>query len=410
VHRQVGRDDGERVGHDQQHPEVLLPLAEAQKIALAGVQPLAPLATRIDDALGLVAAEDVVAPDNVPPFENSAMDGYALRAEDTSTAPVELEVVGLVAAGSPPEGEVGHGQAVQIMTGGPVPAGATGIAIVERTERAGDRVRILDPIEIGAHLRGAGSDIKKGAVVVRAGTFLTPAHIGVLASIGTRSILAYRRPSVGVVSTGDELVEASEDPLRPGQIRDSNRHAVVATLRRDGFVPVDLGIVGDTEEAVTRAIDDATARCDALLTTGGVSKGEFDFVKVVLAKRDTAVHVLSVGIRPAKPLVIAFLPRLKQGGDDEAAPMPVFGLPGNPVSCLVSYQVIALPALRVLAGFPPAPPPTVPAVAGEDMPRRPDGKIHLLRVNIAWRDDGRLEARLTEAYASTAQLFSTLVA
>jgi molybdenum cofactor synthesis domain-containing protein len=249
---------------------------------------------------------------------------------------------------------------------------------------------------------------------VAAGTVL-PAHIGVLASIGAGLVLVHPRPRVGVMTTGDELVELSPDgsapPLKPGQIRDSNRHAMLATLRRDGFATVDLGVIGDTEEAVIAGLTRAVRECDAVLTTGGVSKGEFDYVKVALARladagsdEGAAVHELSVAIRPAKPLVISWLPAgssgPNNGTDDADGPeraggrlVQVFGLPGNPVSSLVSYQAIALPALRVLAGHAPAPPPTVPAVALDGLPRRRDGKTHLIRVDVGWQSDGRLGAR-----------------
>ncbi len=387
-----------------QDAETLVPLEEVQRLALANAVPLPPRLVPLDDALGCVLAADVLAPEDVPPFANTAMDGFAVRSADTTAAPVELDVVGVLGAGSAPTTPVGPGQAIQIMTGAPIPDGADGIAIVERTEPAGDddhrRVRVLDPVAAGSHLRAAGSDLAAGALAVAAGTVVTAADVGVLASVGAGRVLVYPRPRVGVMTTGDELVELAPDgsarPLAPGQIRDSNRHAVLATLRRDGFEAVDLGLAADTEEAVTSGLERALRTCDAVLTTGGVSKGEFDYVKVVLARLGAeagpggAVHELSVAIRPAKPLVISWL----RGGGREgpARFLPVFGLPGNPVSSLVSYQAIALPALRVLAGHPAAPPPTVPAVAGQGLHRRPDGKTHLVRAEARWREDGRLVA------------------
>jgi molybdenum cofactor synthesis domain-containing protein len=322
---------------------------------------------------------------------------------------VELEVIGVLGAGAAPTVGVGPGKAMQIMTGAPIPAGADAFAIVERTEPVGGtqgiqglgRVRILDTVAPGAHLRAAGSDLAAGTIAVPAGTVLSPAHIGVLASIGAGIVEVHPRPRVGVMITGDELVELAPDgsapPLAPGQIRDSNRHAMMATLRRDGFEAVDLGVAIDTEEAVTAGLRRALGTCDAVLTTGGVSMGEFDFVKVVLAKlaaaagvEGGAVHELSVAIRPAKPLVISWLP---SSGEPVPRLVPVFGLPGNPVSSLVSYQAIALPVLRVLAGYAPAPPATVPAVAHAGLRRGRDGKTHLMRVELGWRDDGRLGAR-----------------
>jgi molybdopterin molybdotransferase len=387
----------------------LVALADVQRLALSGARRLPPVRVGIDEALDCVTAEDVLAAEDVPPFANTAMDGYAVRSADTLGAPVELVVVGVLAAGAAPTVAVGPGQAIKIMTGAPIPDGADAIAIVERTEAAepsgttGRRhVRILDEVPVGAHFRAAGSDIAAGSVAVTAGTALSPSHIGVLASVGAGTVLVHGKPRVGVLSTGDELAELRPDgtapPLRPGQIRDSNRHALLATLRRDGFQPVDIGIVRDTQSAVSEALGRALLECDAVLTTGGVSMGEFDYVKVVLASQaasaeavaaGAAVYELGVAIRPAKPLVVAFLP----SGKAEGGLVPVFGLPGNPVSCLVSYLAIALPALRVLAGRPAAPPPVVSGIAGEDFHRRSDGKTHLIRVVASFMPDGRLEAR-----------------
>jgi len=390
-------------GHDY---ETLVPLAEVQRLALEPARPLAPVHLPVDEALGCVLASDVVAAEDVPPFANTAMDGYAVRSGDTAGAPVDLTVVGVLGAGTAPTVAVGPGEAIQIMTGAPIPPGADGIAIVERIEALGAgpdgrlRVRVLDVVEPGYHFRAAGSDLAAGSLAVAAGTVLSPAHIGVLASVGAGVVSVHPRPRVGVMITGDELVELAADgsapPLSPGQIRDSNRHAMLATLRRDGFEAVDLGLAADTEAAVTAGLERALHSCDAVLTTGGVSKGEFDYVKVVLGKLGALagggdVHELSVAIRPAKPLVICWLPSTAAGGGSRL--VPVFGLPGNPVSSLVSYQSIALPVLRVLAGHPAAAPPTVPAVAAGGLQRHRDGKTHLVRIEARWGDDGRLIAR-----------------
>ncbi len=353
--------------------EVLVALPEVQQLVMGAVRPLPASWATIGEALGRITAEDIAAGEDIPPFPNTAMDGYAVRAEETSPPPVELEVVDVLAAGREPTVAVGPRQAVQIMTGAPIPAGATGIAIVERTEPVGTGgprlVRILDEVEPGAHIRPAGSDFPAGQVAIPAGTLLTPSHIGVLASIGASRVRVYRRPHVGVLSTGDELVEAvagqPAPALAPGQIRDSNRHALLATLSRDGFEPVDLGLVRDDEGEVEEALRRAVRECDAVLTSGGVSKGEFDYVKVVLgrlAEEPTGLIQLSVAIRPAKPFAFAMLADGSAGsgnapaapGEDLGSPassgngrpraVPVFGLPGNPVSSLVSYQMIALPA------------------------------------------------------------------
>lgn len=386
-----------------EYEEVLTPLADVQRLVLERCAPLSPVEVRLDEALGLVLAGAVTAPQDVPPFANTAMDGYAVRAEDTAAAPVELDVVGILAAGAAPSVGVGSGQAVQIMTGAPMPDGADAIAIVERTEivgpgegaaRAVGRVRVLDQVEPGMHVRSAGSDIRAGSAVAAAGTLLTPEHIGTIASTGAAFVRAHPRPRVGVMATGDELVDVGDARLAPGQIRDSNRHALLARLRADGFTAVDLGIVRDREDSMTEAVEQAVATCDAVLTTGGVSMGEFDFVRIVLNNLASNTggagesHRLAVAIRPAKPLSLAFLPG---PGSRRVA---VFGLPGNPVSSLVSYLVIARPGLRALGGFRAEPPASVPAVAGENLRRRAgDGKLHLPRVRVGWDSDGRLSAR-----------------
>ena len=386
-----------------EHEEVLTPLADVQRVVLERCTPLSPVEVRLDDALGLVLADAVTAPEDVPPFANTAMDGYAVRAEDTAEAPVELDVVGILAAGAAPLVAIRSGQAVQIMTGAPMPDGADAVAIVERTEtvdpregvrRAAGRVRVLDHVEPGKHVRSAGSDIRAGSTVAAVGTLLTPEHIGTIASTGAAFVRAHPRPRVGVMATGDELVDVGDTRLAPGRIRDSNRHALLARLRADGFAAVDLGIVPDQEDPMTEAVERAVATCDAVLTTGGVSMGEFDFVKTVLDKLASGTsgagesRRLSVAIRPGKPLSLAFLPGPGSGR------VAVFGLPGNPVSSLVSYLVIARPGLRALGGCRAEPPVRVPAVAGEALGRRAgDGKLHLPRVRVDWGPDGRLVAR-----------------
>ena len=344
------------------------------------------------DALGFVLAKDVYAAADLPPFANTAMDGYAVRADDTKGAPVELSVVGVLPAGTAPTQAVEPGTTVQIMTGAPIPPGADGIVIVERTEpgSSDDRVRVLDAVSPGAYVRSAGSDLRRGDLAVAAGTVIGPAHVGLLASVDATRVSVHSRPKVGVLSTGDELVGGNV-PLELGQIRDSNRQGLLAALRRDGFVGIDLGVRGDNEEAISAAIREGIARCDAVLTSGGVSMGEFDFVKVALetlvAESGGQAHQFKVAIKPAKPLSFAAVTR------PDGRSVLVFGLPGNPVSSMVSYQVVALPALRRLAGHRSPLPHQIPAVAVDDFQRRPDGKLHLMRVVAAMGADGRIVVR-----------------
>ena len=367
----------------------MIGLAEARAYVLDGCAPLADAEVALADALGCVAAEGVVVAEPVPPFANTAMDGYAVRAADTAGAPCELDVVGLIAAGSAGDLAVGPGQAARIMTGAPMPPGADAVVMVERTEALadGDRVRIDVAVTPGTAVRPAGDDLQPGDPVVEPGQVLTPAHLGLLATAGRSAVRVVRRPRVGVLSTGDELVDG-DAPLGPGQIRDSNRPTLLALVRQAGFEAVDLGTAADDEAAITAAIEGAAARCDALVTSGGVSMGDLDYVKVVL-DRIGDMRWMQVAIKPAKPLAFGTVPRPGGGGR-----VPVFGLPGNPVSSAVSFELFARPGLRKLAGRADDDlvRPAVRAVAGEALRRSPDGKVHFVRVATVI-EDGRYVVR-----------------
>jgi molybdopterin molybdotransferase len=358
----------------------VITLDEARAYVLDGCTPLDPVDTPLAEALGCVAAERVEAREPLPPFANTAMDGYAVRAADTADAPVELDVIGFLGAGHAFEGEVGPGQAVRIMTGAPMPAGADAVVLVERTAQLdGGRARIDITVEVGTAVRPAGDDLQPGDVIVDAGTVLTPAHLGLLATVGRSTVRVVRRPRVGVMSTGDELVVGDVE-LEPGQIRDSNRPTLLALVRQAGFDAVDLGVVRDDEAAITAAIEAATSTCDALITSGGVSMGDLDFVKVVL-DRIGDMRWMQVAIKPAKPLAFGTV----QG-------MPVFGLPGNPVSSAVSFELFARAGLRKLAGHSSLVRPAVQVVAGEDLDRRADGRTEFRRVVVSI-ESGRYVAR-----------------
>jgi molybdenum cofactor synthesis domain-containing protein len=353
----------------------VISLADAQAEIVDAITPLAPRAVAVRDARGLVLAQDVVATEPVPPFANTGMDGYAVRAADT---PGRLRVVGELPAGRAPTIPVGPGEAIRIMTGAPMPDGADAVVMVERTRVDGADV-VVEGAALGEHVRPAGGDVRAGDVVFERGVVLTPAHLGVLASLDLREVQCVPRPRVCAVSTGDELVE--HGPLEPGRIRDSNRPMLLTLLEEAGCVAVDGGIVGDDEGRITDAVERAADDCDALLTSGAVSVGDYDFVKLVLervAKQRGGVSAWAqVAIKPAKPLAFATL-----------GVVPAFGLPGNPVSSRVSFELFARPALRKLAGRSDVLPEPVRAVASTAMPRRPDGKLHLDRVRV-WVDDGR---------------------
>jgi molybdopterin molybdotransferase len=358
----------------------MISVDEARRVILAACPPLAPRWLPLAGALGCVTAGEVVAGHDVPSFANSAMDGFAVRAADTAGAPVTLQVVGTAAAGAPPGVEVGPGQAVRIMTGGVLPDGADAVVMVERTSSAHDQVTIEAAASPGDHIRRPGEDLRAGQVLFEPGTELGPGHLGVLASVGAETVEVVPPARVGVLSTGDELVAGVGD-LRPGQIRDSNRPMLLALVAQAGFVPVDLGTAPDDEGAITAAIERGVADCDAILSSGGVSVGDFDYVKVVLDRLGD-MHWWQVAVKPAKPLAF--------GTVDGT---PVFGLPGNPVSSLVSFELFARPALRQMTGHSALLRPEVPAIADEPLRRQPDGKLHLVRVVATPDADGRLHVR-----------------
>jgi molybdopterin molybdotransferase len=392
--------------------EALLPLREAQRRVLALAGPLGLARVPIGEALGHVLGNDVVADEPLPPFANSAMDGYAVRASDTTAPGAVLEVLGTIAAGTaPPPTSLAKAQAYRIMTGAPLPKGADAIAIVERTELrpelqtgpggpapASERVRLLDAVGRGDHVRFPGSDVRAGDVVLRAGQLCTPGAIGMLASLGHVEVAVHRRPRVGVLSTGDELVEGPAS-LEPGQIRDANRHTLLALLARDGAPAVDLGIAADDPTAVRGAIEGALERCDLVLTSGGVSMGDFDEVRrqlvAIADARAGSAEWLQVAIRPAKPLSLASLPR----GPGRPA-VVVLGLPGNPVSSMVSYELFARPVIRALAGHAEPIRPLLLGLAVEALRRKPDGKLHLVRVMASPNYRGRIEVRLAGGQSS----------
>jgi molybdenum cofactor synthesis domain-containing protein len=361
----------------------VIPLADVQGEILGAVAALAPVSTPVREALGLVTARDVVATEAIPPFANTAMDGYAVRAADTAgagpDAPVRLAVVGELPAGRAPTQAVGGGEAIRIMTGAPMPDGADAVVMVEYTERDGDGVTVLRAARPGDHVRDAGGDLASGDLVFAAGTTLGPAHLGVLASLGVDVVDVVPRARVGVLSTGDELVERG--PLQPGQIRDSNRPMLLALAGEAGSDAVDLGTARDDEAVITRTLEDALASCDAVLTSGGVSVGDYDYVKAAL-DRLGGLQSWQVAIKPAKPLAFGVV-----GGT------PVFGLPGNPVSSLVSFELFARPALLRMMGHAQLFRPEVVAVAEQAMTRKPDGKLHLDRVRVRRDGDGFVAAR-----------------
>ena len=381
----------------------MIAIHEAQKVVLDACEVLAPVATSCEQMSGRVLAQDVVAPENVPPFANSAVDGYAVRTADTQTVPTELVVVDTVAAGAEPKIAVGDGQAIRIMTGAPMPKGADAVVMVEDTQRVGDdRVSIGKAAKLKDAIRDAGSDVNKGDTVFVAGTVLNAAGAGVLASVNARTVRAYPQARVALLSTGDELV-TDGSPLKIGQIRESNLTMLDAMIAASGCEVINLGIIKDDEALLERVLLDVIERCDAIVTSGGVSMGDFDVVKAVLS-RIAKMQWMQLAIKPAKPFAFGQL----QASDGRV--VPIFGLPGNPVSSMISYELLARPALRKMMGhMRDLLRPTVKAVLDAPIKRKQDGKVHYVRVFGAFESDGRLHVRDTGPQGSH-QLASTALA
>ena len=354
-----------------------------------GVEPLRESENaKLPDALGRVLAEDVVAPFNVPAFDNSAMDGFACRFDDVGGGDRQLTIVGEAFAGRPCDREVKGGECVKIMTGAPVPAGADVIVPVEET-RAADNdtvtVNANDKRRRCLHIRNAGEDLRKGEAAVGAGELCMPAHLGLMASLGAAQVRVVRRLRAGFFSTGDELRALDTpdgkppDKLAPGEIYDSNRHTLRAMIMRMGFEPVDYGVVRDDRAALARALDDAAAQCDFVISSGGASVGEADFIREVLAARGEVLF-WKVAMRPGRPLAYGKV-RAPDGRK-----VDFLGLPGNPVSVMVCFYQFAAAALWKKAGRKDyKSPPLFKAAAGAAI-RKPRGRMEFQRASLQLKD------------------------
>ena len=377
----------------------MLSVEEARSRILEMFQPLESERKPILEALGQVLAEDVSSPMSIPPLANSAMDGYAVQSSDitgaTPDTPTSLRVIGQVAAGQLPQNEVVPGTAVRIMTGGPIPSGADTVVPFEDTDEydlKSSGMGLSDIAEIkvnigaseGSNVRPAGQDISKGQTVLKKGMLLRPSEIGVLASVGRDMVEVVRRPVVAVIATGDELLEPG-GPIAPGKIYDSNSYSVAAAVLRYGGVPLFLGIARDNLESMNAKLEDALD-ADLLLTSAGVSRGDYDIVKDLLASRGE-VAFWSVRMRPAKPLAFGVFPG--PGGRR----VPHVGLPGNPVSALVAFEELVRPAILRMLGRTDLEKPTIRAELEEDVVNT-DGRRVFARV-VVTRRNGRYYACLT---------------
>ncbi|MFM7719357.1 MAG: gephyrin-like molybdotransferase Glp, partial [Actinomycetota bacterium] len=319
----------------------LLPVDDVRRRILDAIQPILPISLPLTEAYGCVLAEDLKVPGDLPPFASSAMDGFAVRAADVAAAPVELPVVGRAAIGYRPEVPVGRGEAVRIATGAPIPEGADAIVPIEDCEVVGvedaERVRILAAAALGRHVRPAGEDLRSGDPLLPAGRRLFAPELGLLAAAGIDHPLVHPRPRVVVLSTGDELVPPGHEPAF-GQIHDSNAYVLYAALREAGAVPVMAGIVRDDVEQLRDVVLSLVGQADAFVSSGGVSVGERDVVKAAFFQRGN-IDFYRVAMQPGKPQ-----------GFGEIEGKPYFGLPGNPVSVFVSFEVFLRPAVLRLAG------------------------------------------------------------
>ena len=356
----------------------MISVVEARDAILNRVQPIGMERVDIASAHGRVLAEDVHATRNQPPWDNSAMDGYAVRAADTASstpdAPAELEIVEDLPAGYVAKRAVGRGQAIHIMTGAPVPEGADTIVRAERTLRVDERrVRILQPVEPGTDLRRAGEDLREGDLIIPSGMLIRPAEVGLLASTNRSHVSVYRQPRVAVLSTGDEIVDVDE-PLEDGKIVDSNGYALTALVADAGGIPLRLGICPDTQETLERSLRDGLV-ADAIITSGGVSVGEYDYVKAALEAVGTSMDFWKVSMTPGRPLAF--------GAIDETV---VFGLPGNPVASMVTFELFMRPALLKMQGYTHLYRPTIRAVLQEDIAKSL-GRKQFIRVTLERRGD-----------------------
>jgi molybdopterin molybdotransferase len=361
----------------------MISVDEALEYVLKHFEPLEPERVEILDALDRVLAEDIYSDTDIPPFDNSAMDGYAVRAADTvgasTEAPVALQVIADLAAGYTTHLVVEPGTAIRIMTGAPLPAGADAVVRFEDTsegsstgERRSNRIEVFSQVVVGENVRPAGEDIRKGELVLAEGTVLRPQEIGVLASLGKARVQVIRRPRVAILATGDELV-AIDEPLTPGKIRNSNEYSNAALVQRYGGIPIRLGIARDNVEELTAKIREGLAQgVDLFLTSAGVSVGDYDVVKDVLGA-EGEMHFWQVRMKPGKPLAFG-----------EIQGVPILGLPGNPVSAMVSFEQFARPAILKMLGKTCLRKPTVEAILEEDV--ESGGRRNFKRAVITKRD------------------------
>ncbi|RMH31548.1 MAG: molybdopterin molybdenumtransferase MoeA [Nitrospirae bacterium] len=366
-------------------------LETAQEIVLNAIQPLGCEKIGLLDSLGRVLGEDIIAPRDNPPWDNSAMDGFAVRWEDIKQEHAiakipELVIIEDVPAGAVATKAVGKGQAIRIMTGAPIPEGADTVVRVEYTEATGDRVRILKTESgRGANIRPRGEDVKRGDCIIRKGTLLRPAEVGMLAILAKSFLMVHQRPRVAILSTGDELIDLDEQ-FDEHKIVNSNSYGIAAGVQEAGGIPVLLGIAKDDLNALAAKIQQGLG-CELLVLSGGVSMGDYDFTKAVFAQLGAEMNFWKLAIRPGQPVAFGRIQRTL-----------AFGLPGNPVSSMVTFDQLVRPAILKMGGHQTWQRPVVQAVFQETFTKQPDRR-HFLR-GILRRENGVLTVRTTGGQGS----------
>jgi len=361
----------------------MIPIEKALSTISKAISPLRSQETDITRCLDRVLDENIIARENIPPFTNSAMDGFAVRAADTTGAsrgkPRRLMIIEDLPAGRVARRKLAKNQATRIMTGAPLPPGADAVVMVENTSEsrgaksAARGVKIFQGVRDGENVRPAGESVKKGDLVIKKGRILRPQEIGMLAALGHSSVKVIPSPRVAIISTGDELREIRDKPA-PGQIRDCNRYSLVALVEQYGGTPVVLGLARDREKNLRTKFKKALD-CDMILTSGGVSVGKYDLVKKVIGEMSGRVKIWQVAMKPGKPLTFGVI-----------GEVPVFGLPGNPVSVIVSFLQFVRPALLKMQGKTRIKKPVVEAVLTEDCNEK-TGRTHMVRSIVSRKGD-----------------------
>ena len=353
----------------------MISVEEALARILAQISPLESIETPLTSAQGLVLAQDIVVHEDIPPFANSAMDGFALRSQDSSQNngnPARLHIIGTVAAGYVADHTLQEGEAMRIMTGAPVPPGADAVIQVELTSDDGTWVEVQQEVAQGNNIRPAGEDMHMGQVVIRQGTEIGPWEIGILATLGYANVSVIRRPRVAILATGDELIDIDQ-PLRPGKIRNSNSYMLEAMLRHAGIEATRLGVAQDTVESLREKFREATTY-DLILTSGGVSVGDFDLVKDIMTEQGN-IDFWRINMRPGKPVAFGSIGNV-----------PLLGLPGNPVSSAVTFELFGYPMLRKMQGHTRLLKPQVNVIVEDDIQDRVMRR-HYVRAHVEWHDD-----------------------